>query len=394
MPETLTEDAVDSSEPEIGLGRFFLREFVTFIRQKIAEASFTDSGENEWDSLVNDMNTSRALQRVGPETMALLGKYRLRVSEVLQRAQKEKAEQPLDLKFEVPVHVHFWLQVLWEKDPSKLVLEYDPSLNLASEPVHEAQPQHTKMASQLLHLLVRNLSELEQQFGEKLDEISELLKTKSLLIVTNHDTWLTQLLTIYLTQKLLPNFQLSQNKVLVGPALTTFSQLGGLKPDAFARAFAEVILTLPDTERGRPPEIDPKNIASFLRKTLQHLSETSKTSGNVLHLAPSGTTDLKRDGHLQLVPPAQSTRALLETLHSRMAILPIGFNAGKIYQNGKGIPHRGDVQMRIGTMIKSDSLPKGAVGLALMDRIANLVVNQNDQIIGKFDPDFVKGKSH
>ncbi|MCF7905999.1 hypothetical protein K9L63_02320 [Candidatus Gracilibacteria bacterium] len=398
MSEVLDE-SIGTSEEAVSLGRFIIQGLMDFVRQKVREYAFLEKGKKNdhgnnspWNSLVSQMNVQRESRGVGSETVASLQIYRLRVLEALKRAETQKGE-PLEGVFEVPAHVHFWLQALREKDPFKLTLEYDSKLNLESNAVHEAQPQYREMVSQCMRALIQNLSELEDQFGARSDEISEILKTQSLLIVTNHDTWLTQLFTTYLMQKTLPNFDVSQNKMLIGPALTTFGQLGILNADIFARAFSDVILTLPDTERGRPPEIDKKQISMFLTQTLRLLSEASKGQGNAVHLAPSGTTDIKNNGHIQLVPPAHSTQALLAKFHERMSILPIGFNAGNTYQNGKGIPRRGRVQMRMGDIIPPGSFQKENIGPEVMNQIAGLVVNNRNDVVGIFDPSFVKHSS-
>lgn len=255
---------------------------------------------------------------------------RHKIEEVLQR------ENPVDqLQEKIIINIHFWLQILRASDLKNYGTElkfFDP---LDFKTAHqEAKPD--REATILIERRVRNLPEIEKNFIKwaERNNVQERLDKGSLVISTNHDSWSTQVISLYLFQKYL-KVPVEQSATVLGPRLLTFRKFM-FDPEEITRGHGDIFLTFPPTKNGRHTSFDENIMAKSGRRYITGILRFLKQKNHVVSICLSATRDIKEtqlDGFRRIIPvtPAKEALESMDFIikNSGAAVVSMGFNHGE-----------------------------------------------------------------
>ncbi len=233
------------------------------------------------------------------------------------------------MKNKILINVHFWVQVLRDKKLGSLGRKLKPFdvEEIAQEPLEN------NTAEWIIENRIENLPELEKQFLQWAEDnnIRELLEKGSLQIITNHDQWATQQLSLYFFQKYL-GIPKEKSMTIMGLRIAAFKKFE-FDPEEIARGQGHVYRTIPPTKNGRHESFDSTLIGSMGLSYLRKFTEFLKTKGNISTMAPTGTRDKfrQREGNNRDICPAHISDQvvkLLEKIQSKTTIIPLAFNHG------------------------------------------------------------------
>ncbi len=278
---------------------------------------------------------------------------------------------------EVIFNMHYWRQRLlknpevklrWD-DPLQIIYPqqgwttmHRPSWSPVSLPVPTAAA---------LRYYTKNFNEVLDQFRQRRREIERVLADRSLLIVTNHASWVNVPMIMFALSKAL-NIPKENIYSVLGPALTVYIE-GFLT----ALSFGNLVKTVPDTKNGNIPgaeELIGIIRMAFLRQTRKILNKP----GNIAILAPTGTRDkLDEEGEIGVKDPSKTSRRLIKAFGAD--VLVVGTNDIDIYTPEEKM-QRGSEHLSIGRLFPNSEIDKN--GQNVLKELAKHIVDENRQQIG------------
>ncbi len=344
--------------------------------------------DDENPKLEDEGSSCERFSRIVENTVVEIG-IRNRLVLDLLRVEEELGRELT--KTEIIYHLHFWVQHLRKTGPEHQ-LRFDVMEQVfyerAERPAPVYLPDGTTMEVDVMQGLahfVQNLREVATQFAGRKEEILKALSTGSLLIVSNHVTWLNLPIIIVAMNLAFgdePDFEsddfknfLDRFHTIIGPALTTYDQ-GFLA----INTLSNILKTIPQTANGQIPELEAEQTAigrQFLRKTTRR---AAKNTGNIILLSPSGTTDKVTDeGKIEMQKPSDTTLRLITNLNKNASLAVVGTNDLDIFADRQLKPEGGNEHLRIGTIHTPGSIEDPE---AVMRELASLVVDKSGETIG------------
>ncbi|GEM_PF-4359235 len=292
-------------------------------------------------------------------------------------------EPPSKDKEWLELNFHFWLDHTKRRGMDPMGLRWYEGEALP------AQEENFEALEKLLSRFIPNFSKLASQFLEAIcqhDIEEKLARGESVVIVTNHDSWSTQIIPAVLAVRQLAAHTTKDNHILLGPALMTFSQI--FDTQRLGQACGNLICTVPDTPNAQAPEFKDNKVVQGLgaqstRELFRLAKPQTEGRGQLIFMAPSGTSDKKQeDGCLDLVPPSDKVCKLIQKLRNKGAhIWPIGFHQGDLYSNGSKMPQPSKVQMHTGRLIgQEDEISLDEI----MKQLAQLVRDEEGHQLGVY----------
>ncbi len=222
-------------------------------------------------------------------------------------------------------NVHFWLQILRDKKLGKLGtrLKYiDPSKI-------QIEPKFNETAAWIIENRIENIQELEEKFLKWVEKynVRELLENGSFQLITNHDQWSTQAISLYFFQKHL-GVSVDQSATVVGLRVLTFKKFK-FDPEEITRGHGHILVTAPPTKNGRHESFDDKTTKRMGSGYIKQLLSFLSTTGNIVSTAPGGTRDKYNEEGIVPVMPVTKALELLQLLQKKTIIIPIAFNHGE-----------------------------------------------------------------
>lgn len=128
-----------------------------------------------------------------------------------------------------------------------------------------------------------------ESYEQTMKELFDVLETKSVLIITNHATFVNFPIIIWELEKYAKKFWkhwiLDKIYTILWPALLTQNQKN------YIQSISNLLKTIPDTWNSQIPWIE-EEIKRIRKRFLRELSELRKTPWNIFILAPTWTRDL------------------------------------------------------------------------------------------------------
>lgn len=224
------------------------------------------------------------------------------------------------------VNIHFWLQILRKKSfGTKLTFSNTKAVHLSPIPNNSIQ--------WIIENRIENLEELETEFLSWVEKynIKEILQNGSLSIISNHDQWSTQPITLYFFQKYLGILP-EQSATVVGRRVLTFRKFK-FDPEQLIRGQGHVLITDPATKNGRHKAFDREAVKKRNDAYKEEVKDFLSSPGNIITSAPGGTrdryTDTEEGRVLHPAKPVSKALDLLEESQSDTTIIPVAFHHGE-----------------------------------------------------------------
>jgi hypothetical protein len=224
------------------------------------------------------------------------------------------------------VNIHFWLQILRNKSfGTKLTFSNTKSIHLSPIPNNSIE--------WIIENRSENLEELETKFLTWVEtyNIREILQNGSLSIISNHDQWSTQPITLYFFQKFLGILP-ENSATVVGRRVLTFRKFK-FDPEQLIRGQGHVLITDPATKNGRHKAFDREEVKKRNDAYKEEFKGFLASPGNIITSAPGGTRDrstkIKEGRVLHPVKPVPKALDLLQESQSDTTIIPVAFHHGE-----------------------------------------------------------------
>jgi hypothetical protein len=296
---------------------------------------------------------------------------------VLSAAKRKLGRAITDTEFRY--NWHYWQQRL-TRNPKTTLRFDDPQqiLYLASgrtAPYRLASwlPEvPVPVGPTLQYFLVKNFQEVLAEFQNRREEIKEILQNNSLLIATNHATWINFPIIMLALNRAL-GISREQIYTVLGPALTTYEQ-GLYCP----MSLGNLLKTVPDTKNGNIPGLE-QLISSIRKKFLKQIREIAQQPGNIILMAPAGTRDLydPETGQIGIKQPSAGTCGLINKLN--LPTLAVGTNDRAIFGADENV-QRGAEYLRLGEIISPGEIDPDLGNL--LENLAGLIVDANGNQVG------------
>ncbi len=242
-----------------------------------------------------------------------------------------KGELPEQFEEKLLMNVHFWLQAIREKSMKKYGTEVKFRDFLAND-VATQEYEENGEANYIVENRIENLEEIETKllgWVEK-NDVRKRLENGSLVLSTNHDTWSTQPISLYLFQKFL-GVSPEKCATVLGPRLLTFKKFM-FDPERLMKGMGKIFLTIPPTDNGTHESFDEEILEKSGSKYVMGISRFLNKPGSIASIAFGASRDKKDEdtGELSPVQPAEKALKMADMLLNRRkaAIAPIGFNHG------------------------------------------------------------------
>lgn len=269
----------------------------------------------------------RALQELG-ESIQTPKESRAMGREIEDIISFYQEDIPDDFGKMLLMNVHFWLQAIREPSMKKYGTEVKYRDFLADDVAIQEYEDNGEV-NHLIENRIDNLDEIEENFLAWVDknDVRERLKDGSLILSTNHDTWSTQPISLYLFQKFL-GISPEKCATVLGPRLLTFKKFM-FDPERLMKGLGKIFLTIPPTDNGRHEAFDKELLKKSGMKYVRGISNFLKNPGSIASIAFGASRDKRNKETDELIPVQPSDEALImaDTLLNRRkaSIVPIGF---------------------------------------------------------------------
>ena len=224
-------------------------------------------------------------------------------------------------------------------------------------------------SSLLAKIFIENIQIITRDMAPLFSSIEESLRSWNLIILSNHASWLNLPFIALLLQKL-AKIPPQRIYTLLWPAITTRELAYG-----WIINFSNLIKTVPDTLNGN---VEIGRMVTRIRKNMYQVVRSKflleESSGNILLVAPSGTTDTfdQTNWTFHLEKPSQWTEGFLSLLSKKRdnRFLIFGMNDKAIMPDNSSLK-RGSAYMRISSSITWNEV------LEVLKLLPSYVVNRD-----------------
>ncbi len=273
------------------------------------------------------------------------------------------------------VNIHFWLQILRDKSLGK----FGTKLTFSNTKSVHLSPIPDNSIEWIIGQRSENLNVLEEEFLAWVEtyNIREILQKGSLLIISNHDQWSTQPISLYFFQKFLRVVP-EQSATVVGRRVLTFRKFK-FDPEQLIRGQGHVLITDPPTRNGRHKAFGYDAMQERKNEYIEEFKTFLSFPGNIITSAPGGTrdryTETEEGRVLHPAQPVSKALDLLEEMQIDTTIIPVAFHHGEGFHLEK-MREKIDLQMQWGEPILQGSELSGE---EIWNRVLNILPNPREK---------------